>query len=91
MLARKINSPLEVVKSLINLANVKMSIGDYHLALSDYKEAEQISLKYKFKNQLIELKSYLYDVHNKLGNSGASSSAFSEFKVMKETFLRTIQ
>jgi tetratricopeptide (TPR) repeat protein len=91
MLARKINSPLEVVKSLINLANVKMSIGDYQLALSDYKEAEQISLKYNFKNQLIELKNYLYVVHNKLGDSGASSSAFSEFKVMKETFLRTIQ
>jgi tetratricopeptide (TPR) repeat protein len=91
MLARKINSPLEIVKSLINLAHVKMSIGDYQLALLDYKEAEQISIKNKFKNQLIELKSHLSDVHDKLGNSVAANSAFSEFKVMRETFLRTIQ
>jgi hypothetical protein len=34
MLARKINDPLEIVNSLINLAHVKMSIGDYQLALA---------------------------------------------------------
>lgn len=91
MLARKINSPLEIVNSLINLAHVKMAIGDYQLALMDYKEAEQLSVKNRYTNRLIELKSDLADVYNKLGNSGAASSAFSEFKVMKETFLRTIQ
>jgi tetratricopeptide (TPR) repeat protein len=91
MLARKINSPLDIVKSLINLAHVKMSIGDYQLALLDYKEAEQIALKNKFKDQLIGIKCHLSDVHDKLGNLGAASSAFSEFKVMRETFLRTIQ
>ena len=91
MLARKINSPLEIVNSLINLAHVKMSIGDYELALLDYKEAEQLSVKNRYTNKLMELKSDLADVYNKLGNSGAASSAFSEFKVMKETFLRTIQ
>jgi tetratricopeptide (TPR) repeat protein len=91
MLARKINDPLEIVNSLINLAHVKMSIGDYQLALSDYKEAEQLSVKNRYTNKLIELKSDLADVYTKLGNSGAASSAFSEFKVMKETFLRTIQ
>ena len=91
MLARKINNPLEIVNSLINLAHVKMSIGDYQLALMDYKEAEQLSVKNRYTNKLIELKSNLADVYNKLGNAGAASSAFSEFKVMKETFLRTIQ
>jgi tetratricopeptide (TPR) repeat protein len=91
MLARKINNPLEIVNSLINLAHVKMSIGDYQLALMDYKEAEQLSVKNRYTNKLIELKSDLADVYSKLGNSGAASSAFSEFKVMKETFLRTIQ
>lgn len=91
MLARKINDPLEIVNSLINLAHVKMSIGDYQLALMDYKEAEQLSVKNRYTNKLIELKSDLADVYSKLGNSGAASSAFSEFKVMKETFLRTIQ
>ena len=91
MLSRKINSPLGIVTSLINLAHVKMSIGDYQLALLDYKEAEQLSVKNRYTNKLIELKSDLADVYGKLGNSGAASSAFSEFKVMKETFLRTIQ
>ena len=91
MLARKINDPLEIVNSLINLAHVKMSTGDYQLALMDYKEAEQLSVKNRYTNKLIELKSDLADVYTKLGNSGAASSAFSEFKVMKETFLRTIQ
>ncbi|MDP3468040.1 MAG: tetratricopeptide repeat protein [Daejeonella sp.] len=91
MLARKINSPSGIVNSLINLAHVKMSIGDYQLALLDYKEAEQLSVKNKFTNKLIEIKSDLADVYSKLGNAGASSSAFSEFKVMKETFLRTIR
>ncbi len=91
MLARKINSPSSIVNSLINLAHVKMSIGDYQLALMDYKEAEQLSSKNKFTNQLLEIKSDLAEVYNKMGNSGAASSAFSEFKVMKETFLRTIQ
>lgn len=91
MLARKINNPVEIVNSLINLAHVKMSIGDYQLALLDYKEAEQLSVKNRYANKLIELKSDLAEVYTKLGNSGAASSAFSEFKVMKETFLRTIQ
>ncbi|MBM3401693.1 MAG: tetratricopeptide repeat protein [Bacteroidetes bacterium] len=91
MLARKINSPFEIVNSLINLANVKMSIGDYELALSDFKEAEQLSVKNSFTLKLIEIKSDLALVHRKLGNSTAANASFSEFKVMKETFLRTIQ
>jgi len=91
MLARKISSSSGIVNSLINLAHVKMSIGDYQLALIDFKEAEQLSVKNKYKYKLIEIKSDLADVYNKLGNSGAASSAFSEFKVMRETFLRTIQ
>jgi tetratricopeptide (TPR) repeat protein len=91
MLARKINSPFEIVNSLINLAHVKMSIGDYQLALQDYKEAEQLSQINRYTNKTIEIKCALAVVYTKLGNSGASSSAFSEFKVMKETFLRTIQ
>lgn len=90
MLARKINSPSGIVNSLINLAHVKMSIGDYQLALLDFKEAEQLSLKNRYTNKLLELKSDLADVYSRLGNAGAASSAFSEFKVMKETFLRTI-
>lgn len=91
MLARKINSPFEIVNSLINLANVKMSIGDYELALSDFKEAEQLSVKNSFTLNLIEIKSYLALVHHKLGNSTAANASFSEFKVIKETFLNTIQ
>lgn len=91
MLARKISSTSGIVNSLINLAHVKMAIGDYQLALLDLKEAEQLSVKNKYTNKLIEIKSDLADVYNKLGNSAAASSAFSEFKVIKETFLRTIQ
>ncbi|MFA6944319.1 MAG: tetratricopeptide repeat protein [Pedobacter sp.] len=91
MLARKINSSLGIVNSLINLAHVKMSIGDYQLALSDYKEAEQLSVKNRYTTKLVEIKSDLAEVYTKLGNSGAAVSAFSEFRTLKDTLLRTVQ
>ena len=91
MLARKINSSSGIVNSLINLAHVKMSIGDYQLALSDYKEAEQLSVKNRYTYKLVEIKSDLAEVYAKLGNSGAASSAFSEFRILKDALLRTVQ
>lgn len=91
MLARKINSNIEVVGSLINLAHVKMSIGDYDLALSDIKEAEQLSVKNKYSNQLIEIKNDLAEVYTKLGNSGAAHSAYTEFRTLKDVLFNTFQ
>lgn len=90
MLARKKNRTSEVVNSLINLAHVKMSIGDYDLALRDYKEAEQLSVKNKYTNQLIEVKNDLTEVYTKLGNSVAASSAHTEFKALKDALFSTI-
>lgn len=89
MLARKINDPLEIVNSLINLAHVKMSIGDHLLALRDIREAEQLSLKHKYNFKLIEIKNDLAELYTKLGDPIAAFSAFSEFSVLKNAFLRS--
>lgn len=91
MLARKINNSSEIVNSLINLAHVKMSIGDYDLALSDIKEAEQLSVKNRYTNQLIEVKNDLAEVYTKLGNSGAANSAYTEFRALKDVLFSTFQ
>lgn len=91
MLARKINNTSEIVSSLINLAHVKMSIGDYELALSDIKEAEQLSVKNKYTNQLIEVKNDLAELYAKLGNSGAASLAHTEFRALKDALFSTFQ
>jgi hypothetical protein len=87
MLARKINNPSGIVTSLINLAHVKMSIGDHLLALRDLREAEQLSLKHKLNYKLIEIKNDLAELYNKMGDPVASNSAFSEFSVLKDALL----
>lgn len=89
MVARKINNPSGIVYSLINLAHVKMAIGDYQLALRDIREAEQLSVKNKYTHNLVEIKNDLSEVYKKLGDSGAANSAFSEFIVLKDALLRT--
>lgn len=87
MVARKINDPSGIVNSLINLAHVKMSIGDHLLALKDIKEAEQLSLKHKFNYKLIEIKSDLAELYTKMGDPVAANLAFSEFSVLKDALL----
>jgi len=86
-LARKMNDPSGIVNSLINLAHVKMSIGDHLLALGDIKEAEQLSLKHKYNYKLIEIKNDLAELYTKMGDPVAANSAFSEFSVLKDALL----
>ncbi|SDM05446.1 hypothetical protein SAMN05421813_105104 [Daejeonella rubra] len=88
MLARKVNDPSGIVNSLVNLAHVKMSIGDHLLALRDIREAEQLSVKHKYNYKLIEIKSDLAELYTKLGDPVAANSAFSEFSVLKDALLR---
>lgn len=87
MVARKINNPSGIVYSLINLAHVKMAIGDYQLALRDIREAEQLSVKHKYNYKLIEIKSDLAELYTKLGDPVAANSAFSQFSVLKNALL----
>lgn len=89
MVARKINNPAGIVNSLINLAHVKMSIGDYQLALRDFREAEQLSVSNKYSHKLVEIKNDLSLVYAKLGNKSAANSALSEFTVLKNALLST--
>lgn len=89
MVARKINNPVGIVNSLINLAHVKMSIGDYQLALRDFREAEQLSVSNKYTHKLVEIKNDLSQVYAKLGNKSAANSALSEFTVLKNALLST--
>lgn len=90
MLARKINNPAGIINSLINLAHVKMSIGDNQLALRDLKEAEQLSVSIKYKSKLAEIKNGLSRVYTALGNKSAANSALSEFTVLKNALLSVI-
>ncbi len=89
LLARKINNTPGIVNSLINLAHVKMSIGDHALALRDFREAERLSISNKYSYKLVEIKNDLSRVYAKLGNKSASSSALSEFTVLKNALLNS--
>ncbi|MHB1179202.1 MAG: tetratricopeptide repeat protein [Daejeonella sp.] len=89
LLARKINYTPGIVNSLVNLAHVKMSIGDHSLALRDFREAEQLSVSNKYSYQLVEIKNDLSRVYAMLGNKSASSSALSEFTVLKDALLNS--
>ena len=89
MVARKINNTVGIVASLINLAHVKMSIGDYQLALRDFREAEQLSISNKYNDKLVEIKSDLSQIYDVLGNKIAANLAFSEYTVLKNALLNT--
>ena len=89
MVARKINNPAGIVNSLINLAHVKMTIGDYQLALRDFGEAEQLSVSNKYSHRLVEIKNDLAKVYAVLGNKSASNSALLEFTALKNALLST--
>ena len=88
MVARKINNPAGIVASLINLAHVKMSIGDHQLALRDFREAETLSISNKYTYKLVEIKSDLSHVYNALGNKIAANLALSEYAVLRDALLR---
>lgn len=89
LLARKINNTSGIVNSLVSLAHVKMSIGDHKLALKDIREAEQLSISNKYSYKLVEIKNDLSRVYAMMGNKSASSSALSEFTVLKNALLNT--
>jgi tetratricopeptide (TPR) repeat protein len=89
MLARKINNSPGIVNSLVSLAHVKMSIGDHQLALTDFREAEQLSISNKYRFKLVEIKGDLSKVYAVMGNKSAASSALSEFTVLKDAILNS--
>lgn len=89
MLARKINSSSGIVNSLVSLGHVKMSIGDHQLALTDFREAEQLSISNKYQFKLVEIKSDLSKVYTVMGNKSAASSALSEFTALKDAILKS--
>lgn len=88
MVARKINNTSGIVNSLVSLAHVKMSIGDHHLALSDFREAERLSISNKYQYKLVEIKNDLSKVYTAMGNTTAASSALNEFTVLKDAILK---
>ena len=87
MLARKINNTSGIVNSLVSLAHVKMSIGDHQLALTDFREAERLSISNKYQFKLVEIKNDLSKVYTVMGNKSAASSALTEFTVLKDAIL----
>lgn len=89
MVARKMNNSSGIVNSLVSLGHVKMSIGDHQLALTDFREAEQLSISNKYRFKLVEIKSDLSKVYTAMGNKSAASSALSEFTVLKEAILNS--
>jgi tetratricopeptide (TPR) repeat protein len=91
MVARKLNNSSDIVNSLVSLAHVKMSIGDHQLALSDFREAEKLSIANKNQFKLVEIKNDLSKVYTMMGNKTAANSALSEFAVLKDAILNNIQ
>ena len=89
MVARKINNSPGIVNSLVSLGHVKMSIGDHQLALTDFREAEQLSISNKYRFKLVEIKGDLSKVYAVMGNKSAASSALSEFTVLKDAILNS--
>ncbi|SKB75127.1 tetratricopeptide repeat protein [Daejeonella lutea] len=89
MVARKMNNSSGIVNSLVSLGHVKMSIGDHQLALTDLREAEQLSISNKYRFKLVEIKSDLSKVYAAMGNKSAASSALSEFTVLKDAILNS--
>lgn len=89
MVARKLNNSTGIVNSLVSLGHVKMSIGDHHLALTDFREAEQLSISNKYRFKLVEIKNDLSKVYAAMGNKSAANSALSEFTVLKDAILNS--
>lgn len=89
MVARKLNNSTGIVNSLVSLGHVKMSIGDHQLALTDFREAEKLSISNKYKFKLVEIKGDLSKVYTAMGNTSAAKSALSEFTLLKEAILNS--
>lgn len=91
ILARKIDHPTSIVNSLIKLASVKMAIGDWQLALSDFKEAEEISEKNQYKMQLIEINKYLNELYTRIGNTNEANLALTQFTELHKDLLPSLK
>ena len=71
-MARNINHPSGIIFSLVNLAQVKTAIGDYSLAIRDYKEAEKISTKMNLLSKRTEIREGLKDAYLKMNTKKVS-------------------
>jgi tetratricopeptide (TPR) repeat protein len=88
-LSQKLKDEKTQVYSLINLAQVKNAIGDHDLALSDYKEAEQLSEQNNFKDVLVQIKADMGETYRKMGNYTAAGDALKEYTLLKNILLST--
>jgi len=77
------------VYCLVNLAQVKNAIGDHDLALSDYKEAEQLAIENNYKDMLVKIKADVGETYRKMGNYAAAGNALNEYTQLKDTLLST--
>lgn len=89
MVAREIRHEQGLMASLINLAHVKNTIGDYDLAIRDYKEAQQIASRNNLIDKLVEINGSMSDTYHKLGHYKLASSALNDYNKFKNQLLST--
>ena len=88
-LSKELNDKKTLVYCLVNLAQVKNAIGDHDLALSDYKEAEQLAVENIYKDMLVQIKGDMGETYRKMGNYAAAGNALKEYTQLKDTLLST--
>lgn len=73
------------VANLIKLAEVKNAIGDYDLALDDYRFAEQLASENNYTDKLAEIKGEIGETYWKMGNYTAANNALKEYTLLRDT------
>jgi len=76
-----------LAQSLFNVAQLKTRIGDSTLAISDYKSAKDLAIKYGMNALLVEIEDSLGNVYLDSGNYTEAALALSSYNTLKSEFI----
>ncbi|MDF3077135.1 MAG: tetratricopeptide repeat protein [Sphingobacteriaceae bacterium] len=83
-----LNDQQTKIASLINIAQVKTTLGDQVQALNDYKEAERIASQNRYFSSLIEIKGNMGDIYLQQGDYASAGTAIDEYRKLKDSYFK---
>lgn len=90
-IAAFLNDQQSQVTSLINIAQLKNTLGDQTQALHDFKEAEVLASQNRYLSSLVEIKGEIGDIYLKMGDYNLAGTAINEYSALKESMFKAVK
>lgn len=90
-IASFLNDQQSKVASLINIAQLKSTLGDQTQALEDLNEAEILAKQNRYLASLVEIKGEIGEIYLKKGDYDRAGTTLDEYTMLKDSLLRNFK